>query len=199
MTGCRHNAKNTLVKNYLWLAERTGVVVEPQATVTAVRPAPGGGYAVTTVRTGARLGRHRRTFHAGQVVFAAGALGTQRLLHAMKAAGALPHLSDRLGMLTRTNSEAILGASVPARAARRRGLDFSQGVAITSSFHPEPRTHIEPVRYGPGSNAMGMLQSVLAPPAGRAASLNKTHHRPSPARAPSSATDFVPWSRGCVL
>lgn len=167
MTGCRHNAKNTLVKNYLWLAERAGAVVEPRTTVTAVRPAPGGGYAVETVRTGARLRQHRRTFHAAAVVFAAGALGTQRLLHAMRAAGALPHLSDRLGSLTRTNSEAILGASVPARAARRRGLDFSQGVAITSSFHPEPRTRIEPVRYGPGSNAMGILQSVLAPPAGR--------------------------------
>ncbi|MGH3680874.1 MAG: GMC oxidoreductase, partial [Natronosporangium sp.] len=118
---------------------------------------------VQTVRTGAGPARVRRTFHAGQVVFAAGALGTQRLLHAMKAASALPHLSDRLGALTRTNSEAILGASVPARKARKRGIDYSQGVAITSSFHPDPRTHIEPVRYGPGSNAMGLLQSVLVP------------------------------------
>jgi cholesterol oxidase len=162
MTGCRHNAKNTLVKNYLWLAERAGAVVEPLTTVTAVRPLPDDeGYAVETARTGTR--RHRRVFHARQVVFAAGALGTQRLLHAMRAGGVLPELSDRLGMLTRTNSEAILGASVPARAARRRGLDFSQGVAITSSFHPDPRTHIEPVRYAAGSNAMGLLQSVLVP------------------------------------
>ncbi|MGH3678867.1 MAG: FAD-dependent oxidoreductase, partial [Natronosporangium sp.] len=90
MTGCRYNAKNTLVKNYLWLAERAGVTVEPRTTVTAVRPADGGGYAVQTVRTGAGPARVRRTFHAGQVVFAAGALGTQRLLHAMKAASALP-------------------------------------------------------------------------------------------------------------
>jgi cholesterol oxidase len=166
MTGCRHNAKNTLAKNYLWLAERAGAAVEPLTTVTAVRPEPDG-YAVETVRTGVRLPRGRRTFHAGEVVFAAGALGTQRLLHAMRAGGALPHLSTRLGALTRTNSEAILGATVPGRAARRRGLDYSQGVAITSSFHPDPRTHIEPVRYGPGSNAMGLLQSVLAPPGGR--------------------------------
>ncbi|MPZ28821.1 MAG: FAD-dependent oxidoreductase [Micromonosporaceae bacterium] len=163
MTGCRHNAKNTLVKNYLWLAERAGVTVEPLTTVTAVRPADGGGYAVQAVRTGAGPACGRRTLHAGQVVFAAGALGTQRLLHAMRAGGTLPHLSDRLGALTRTNSEAILGASVPAGAARKRGTDYSQGVAITSSFHPDSRTHIEPVRYGPGSNAMGLLQSVLVP------------------------------------
>jgi cholesterol oxidase len=161
MTGCRHNAKNTLVKNYLWLAERAGAVVHPLTTVTAVRPGPEGGYDVEVVRTGAWVRRSRRTLHAGQVVLAAGALGTQRLLHAMRAAGALPHLSGRLGALTRTNSEAILGATVPARAARRRGLDFSRGVAITSSFHPDRRTHVEPVRYGPGSNAMGLLQSVL--------------------------------------
>ena len=183
MTGCRHGAKNTLVKNYLWLAERLGVEIHPLTTVTAVRPlddppagaeaadreAPGrppssrpaGGYVIETVRTGAWLAGRRRTFHADQVVFAAGALGTQRLLHEMRAAGALPRLSPRLGALTRTNSEAILGASVLRPDARRRGLDFTEGVAITSSFHPDPQTHVEPVRYGPGSNAMGLLQSAL--------------------------------------
>jgi hypothetical protein len=131
-------------------------------TVTVVRPAAGGGYQIEVMPTGSRRRRkHRRVIYAAQVVFAAGALGTQRLLHAMKTSGALPHLSARLGELTRTNSEAILGASVPDRAARRRGLDFTQGVAITSSFYPDPQTHIEPVRYGAGSNAMGLLQSVL--------------------------------------
>ncbi|WFF07073.1 GMC family oxidoreductase [Micromonospora sp. WMMD1076] len=161
MTGCRHGAKNTLVKNYLWLAERLGVQVHPLTTVTAVRPDPAGGYAVHTERTGAWLRKRREVIHADQVVFAAGALGTQRLLHEMKATGALPALSPRLGELTRTNSEAILGASVAPGAARRRGLDFTEGVAITSSFHPDPQTHIEPVRYGKGSNAMGLLQSLL--------------------------------------
>ncbi|WBB74526.1 GMC family oxidoreductase [Micromonospora sp. WMMD1128] len=161
MTGCRHGAKNTLVKNYLWLGERSGVQVHPLTTVTAVRPDPAGGYAVHTERTGAWLRKRREVIHADQVVFAAGALGTQRLLHRMKATGALPGLSPRLGELTRTNSEAILGASVASGAARRRGLDFSEGVAITSSFHPDPQTHIEPVRYGKGSNAMGLLQSLL--------------------------------------
>ena len=161
MTGCRHGAKNTLVKNYLWLAERLGVQVHPLTTVTAVRPDPAGGYAVHTERTGAWLRKRREVIHADQVVFAAGALGTQRLLHEMKATGALPALSPRLGELTRTNSEAILGASVAPGAARKRGLDFTEGVAITSSFHPDPQTHIEPVRYGKGSNAMGLLQSLL--------------------------------------
>ncbi|MGW1058392.1 FAD-dependent oxidoreductase [Micromonospora rubida] len=161
MTGCRHGAKNTLVKNYLWLAERLGARVHPLTTVTAVRPADGGGYRVETVRTGAWLRRRRQVFHADQVVLAAGSLGTQRLLHEMKATGALPALSPRLGELTRTNSEAILGASVPPARARAEGLDFTEGVAITSSFHPDPQTHIEPVRYGRGSNAMGLLQSLL--------------------------------------
>ncbi|MER7458155.1 GMC family oxidoreductase [Micromonospora sp. NPDC126480] len=161
MTGCRRGAKNTLVKNYLWLAEKLGVEVHPLTTVTAVRPVDGGGYAVHTVRTGAWLRKRRQVLHADQVVFAAGALGTQRLLHEMKATGALPRLSSRLGELTRTNSEAILGAAVPRPRARAERLDFTEGVAITSSFHPDPQTHIEPVRYGRGSNAMGLLQSLL--------------------------------------
>ncbi|MEE6305873.1 GMC family oxidoreductase [Plantactinospora veratri] len=162
MTGCRHGAKNSLVKNYLWLAERLGAEVRPLTTVTSVRPAPSGtGYEIETVRTGAWPLRHRQRIRAGQVVFAAGALQTQRLLHRMRATGALPHLSPRLGALTRTNSEAILGATVPVRAARRAGLDFTDGVAITSSFHPDPATHVEPVRYGHGANLMGLLQSAL--------------------------------------
>jgi len=161
MTGCRHGAKNTLVKNYLWLAERAGAEVHPLTTAVAVRPAAGGGYEVATVRTGGLLRRRRRTFVADQVIFAAGALGTQRLLHEMRATGALPGLSPRVGELTRTNSEAILGASVPRQRARRRGLDYSDGVAITSSFHPDPHTHIEPVRYGRGANAMGLMQTAL--------------------------------------
>ncbi|MEV6924626.1 GMC family oxidoreductase [Dactylosporangium sp. NPDC051485] len=154
MTGCRVGAKNTLVKNYLYLAERMGAEVFALTTATEVRPAGDGGYTVRTRGTG-RRGR-RRTFEAGQVVFAAGALGTQRLLLRMRADGVLPHLSRRLGTLTRTNSEAIVGART-----LRKGADFTDGVAITSSFHPDASTHIEPVRYGPGSNAMGLLQTVL--------------------------------------
>jgi cholesterol oxidase len=160
MTGCRHNAKNTLVKNYLYLAEKAGATVHPETTAVAVRPVDGGGYAVDTVRTGAwRAGRAARSFTAGQVVFAAGTWGTQQLLHRMKAAGSLPGISARLGVLTRTNSEALGGALTKAR--NRKKHDFTQGVAITSSIHPDEYTHIEPVRYGKGSNAMGLLSTLM--------------------------------------
>ncbi|MFE5306913.1 GMC family oxidoreductase N-terminal domain-containing protein [Isoptericola sp. NPDC056605] len=160
MTGCRHNAKNTLVKNYLHLAESAGARVHPLTTATAVVPRPGGGYEIRTHRTGRRWAG-RRTYRARQVVLAAGTLGTQRLLHAMRDSGDLPRLSDRLGHLTRTNSEALLGAMRPARRGQVGEPDYSEGVAITSSFYPDPQTHVEPVRYGRGSNAMGLLQTVL--------------------------------------
>ena len=155
MTGCRHNAKNTLPKNYLHLAEAGGAEIAPLTTVTAVRARPGAGYEVDVVPTGSRRAR-ATVLTADQVVLAAGALGTQRLLHRMRADGSLPGLSPRLGALTRTNSESILGAK-----ARSPEVDYSRGIAITSSFHPEPHTHVEPVRYGRGSNAMGLLQTLL--------------------------------------
>lgn len=161
MTGCRHNAKNTLTKNYLYLAERAGATVVADTTVIEVRPDQSG-YRVSTERTGSWLRRDRRSYRVAQVVFAAGALGTQRLLHRMRDRGRLPGLSDRLGALSRTNSEAILGAR-----AGDRGVDYSRGVAITSSFHPDDVTHIEPVRYGRGSNFMGLLQTALVDGGGR--------------------------------
>ncbi|MEZ5091425.1 GMC family oxidoreductase N-terminal domain-containing protein [Nocardioides sp.] len=160
MTGCRHNAKNTLVKNYLHLAEAAGAEILPLSTVTRVVPRTTGGYAVHVRPTTSLAGRrraHTRVLSADQVVFAASALGTQRLLHAMRDEGSLPHLSARLGQLSRTNSESILGAV----GAVDTGADYSQGVAITSSFHPDEDTHIEPVRYGKGSNLMSLLQTVL--------------------------------------
>lgn len=157
MIGCRYGAKNRLDTNYLHLAERGGTQVHPDTTATAVRPLDGGGYAVDTVRTGSwRTGTPTRTLRAEQVVFAAGSLGTQRLLHTMRDGGVLPNISPRLGQLTRTNSESLLGATT-----QRRDVDYSQGVAITSSFYPDDHTHIEPVRYGKGSNMMGMLSSLL--------------------------------------
>jgi cholesterol oxidase len=158
MTGCRHNAKNTLVKNYLYLAEQNGATVLPLTTVTRVRPREDGGYDVTVRYTKAKTRRKAvtRTLTAEQVVFSASALGTQRLLHRMRDEGHLPDLSERLGHLSRTNSESILGAIAPDTR-----VDYSQGVAITSSFHPDQDTHIEPVRYGKGSNVMSLLQTVL--------------------------------------
>ncbi|MDT0346154.1 GMC family oxidoreductase [Streptomyces litchfieldiae] len=166
MTGCRHGAKNTLNENYLHLAERAGAEVHPLTTVTAVTELPDGeGHVITTVPTNAsRRGRRRaqRTLRARHVIVAAGTYGTQTLLHRMRDSGALPRVSDRLGALTRTNSEALVGARTsPRRYRARHGADaepdFTRGVAITSSVHPDEHTHIEPVRYGKGSNAMGFL------------------------------------------
>lgn len=155
MTGCRHGAKNMLTENYLHLAERAGARVYAECTVYSVRPLPSGGYEVLARRTGSL--RQRRVFTARQVIFAAGAWGTQRLLHRLRDDGILPRISPRLGTLTRTNSEALLGFERPDR----RGEKLNAGVAITSSIHPDAETHIEPVRYGDGSNAMGLLRTLL--------------------------------------
>lgn len=174
MTGCRHGAKNTLNENYLHLAEKAGAVVHPMTTVVAVTEDSQGGYAVTTLPTDNRRKGEGRVLKAHRVVLAAGTYGTQTLLHRMKEGGQLPHLSDRLGMLTRTNSEALVGAQTDNRRYRKAHgapeVDFTRGVAITSSIHPDENTHIEPVRYGKGSNAMGGLSILQVPYAGSTAS-----------------------------
>ncbi|HWE88440.1 MAG TPA: GMC family oxidoreductase [Pseudonocardiaceae bacterium] len=159
MTGCRVGAKNTLVKNYLHLAERAGATIIPLTTVTGLRQRSDGTVEVLTRRTGGPLRRRRRTLTAGQVVLAAGTWGTQHLLHEMRDSGALPKLSPTLGELTRTNSEALVGA---ARTRVDPGHNYSEGVAITSSIHPDENTHIEPVRYGRGSNVMGLLNTFAS-------------------------------------
>ncbi|MGZ8179231.1 GMC family oxidoreductase N-terminal domain-containing protein [Williamsia sp. SKLECPSW1] len=161
MTGCRVGAKNTLMKNYLGLAERAGATILDRTTVTGLHTDRAKGtWWVETERTGAwtRVGRKRRTLTAAHVIVAAGTYNTQKLLHLAKDDGSLPELSDAIGRITRTNSESILGAM---RHEVDPSDDFSEGVAITSSFHPAPDTHIEPVRYGKGSNAMALLQTLL--------------------------------------
>ncbi|MGW4731973.1 GMC family oxidoreductase N-terminal domain-containing protein [Streptomyces shenzhenensis] len=167
MTGCRHGAKNTLNENYLHLAERAGAVVHPMTTVVSVTDDSRGGYAVAILPTDGRRKGAGRTFTAHRVVLAAGTYGTQTLLHRMRAHGQLPYLSDQLGELTRTNSEALVGAQTDDRRYRKAHgtakADFTQGVAITSSIHPDAATHIEPVRYGKGSNSMGGLSILQVP------------------------------------
>jgi cholesterol oxidase len=143
MTGCRVGAKNTLDRNYLYLAEKLGVVVRPETEVSAVRPIDGE-YQVEF--TGG-------TLRAKQVIFSGGVMGTLPLLLAMKADPAgLPKLSDRLGDLIRTNSEALIGVLSPDSNA-----DFATGVAITSILHTDDHSHVEPVRYGPGSGFFRFL------------------------------------------
>ncbi|MDA3631233.1 GMC family oxidoreductase [Saccharopolyspora oryzae] len=157
MSGCRVGAKNTLVKNYLYLAEAGGAQVFPLTTVDRLGQGADGRWRIGTSRTGAKWNRKPRIFSADHVVVAAGTWGTQNLLHRSKERGDLPRLSGRLGRLTRTNSESIIGAQMPQVDPER---DFSNGVAITSSFHPDENTHIEPCRYTKGANAMGLLQTL---------------------------------------
>ena len=156
MTGCRFNAKNTLPKNYLGLAEGAGARVFPERTVTDIEQLPNGGWKITARRSTAWFGR-KQIFTAGDVVVAAGTYNTQKLLHRMKHNGKLSGLSNSLGRLSRTNSESLVGAIMPHGGE----IDFSKGAAITSSFFPDEQTHVEPVRYGKGSNFMGLLQTAM--------------------------------------
>jgi cholesterol oxidase len=155
MVGCPHGAKNTLVKNYLWFAEREGARIMPERTVVDIRPIDGG-YAVTSERSGAWVRKDRRTLTASGVVVAAGALGTNRLLATCKLNGSLPRISDRLGELVRTNSEAILAVTLPDGAP-----DVIRRVAITGSIYPDPQTHIETVVYGDAADSMSGLFTLL--------------------------------------
>lgn len=161
MVGCPHGAKNTLVKNYLWLAERRGVTVTPDTTVTEIRPlgaADGSdGYAVASERSGVLRGRGRRTLTARGVVVAAGPLGTNKLLQRCRLGGALPRVSPRLGELVRTNSESILAVTVPADYPD----DLTGRVAISGSIYPDPHTHIETVTYGKAGDSMSLLYTLM--------------------------------------
>ena len=154
MTGCRHNAKNTLPKNYLGLAESAGAEVLPLTTVTSIEQRDGVWF-VTARKSNSWFSR-KKYFTANQVIVSAGTYNTQKLLHKMKSSGRLPEISDRLGELSRTNSESLVGAIMP-----NTDIDFSHGAAITSSFYPDEHTHVEPVRYGKGSNLMGLLQTAM--------------------------------------
>lgn len=156
MVGCRFGAKNTLDRNYLYFAEKLGAEVMPLRTVTDVRALPGGGYAVTHERTGAWFARDTQVLTAAKVVLSAGVLGTVKLLLECKDRGSLPNVSDAVGKLVRTNSEAILGV-----AADNPSETWSRGVAITSSMHPDEHTHVEVVRYGEGSDALVPLTTPL--------------------------------------
>jgi len=161
MVGCRYDAKNTLDRNYLYLAEQGGAEVYPGHEVVDVEPTPDG-YRVTTRRPGAWILRRRRRFEATHVLFAAGALGTTKLLLRLRHEGRLPGMSDRVGYLVRTNSESILGS-----IARDTSVDYSRGVAITSWIETDRNTRMEPVRYPSGSNLMGILASILVKGDGR--------------------------------
>jgi cholesterol oxidase len=160
MIGCRYGAKNTLVKNYLWFAERLGAEVIPERQVTEIRPlgaADGSdGYRIVSEHPGAWLRKRRRSLTARGVVVAAGPLGTNKLLAGCRHGGALPRLSPRLGHVVRTNSESIQAVTAPDDSR-----DFSKAVAISSSIYPDPDTHIEVVGYGRNGDAMSRLFTTM--------------------------------------
>lgn len=154
MIGCRDGGKNTLDKNYLYLAENRGVEIVAETEVTGVRPT-GDGYEVLT-RRATGLYRPKKTYFARSVVFSGGVMGTVRLLMDCKEKGFLPRLSGRLGENVRTNSEAILGVT-----ARDPNADYSDHIAINSGIYPDSDTHIEIVRYKKGADAMSALTTLL--------------------------------------
>jgi cholesterol oxidase len=161
MVGCRFNAKNSLDKNYLYFAEKHGARVFAETKVVDVQPLNGepdgsAGYVVTTVRSTAFLAKRRRRFTCRGVIFAASALGTMDLLFRLKKRGSLPGLSGELGKRVRTNAESLIGVRVP-----NTELDLSKGVAIGSGIYIDEHTHIEATRYPAGSDAMGLLATVL--------------------------------------
>ncbi|MCW3027364.1 MAG: glucose-methanol-choline oxidoreductase [Solirubrobacterales bacterium] len=161
MVGCVHGAKNTLVKNYLYFAEKIGARVMAERTVVDVRPVGSTdgaeGYEVVTERSGAWLRKDRRVHRARGVVVAAGPLGTNRLLQRCRLEGSLPRISPRLGELVRTNSESVLTVTVPEDYPD----DLIKRVAISSSIYPDPNTHIETVTYGNDGDSMHRLYTLL--------------------------------------
>jgi len=156
MVGCRFDGKNTLDKNYLYLAEKKGVKVFPEHQVTDVRALEGGGYEISTQRTGAWFNKRRKTFTCKGVVLSAGVLGTVKLLMSCKAHGSMPEISDQIGRYVCTNSESIVGAS-----ARKKGVDYSEGIAISASIYPEEHTHVEVVRFPKGSDFNSFLSVFI--------------------------------------
>lgn len=159
MVGCRHGAKNTLEKNYLYFAEKFGARIVSESRVTDIKPLSHGGYEVFTEKSTAWFMKERTSYRAKQVIVAAGVIGTQKLLFKCKeVTKSLPKISNRLGFEVRTNGEALLGVS----ELKSKKKDFSKGIAISSGFYPDPQTHIEGVRYSAGSSAMRFLAMPMA-------------------------------------
>jgi cholesterol oxidase len=165
MVGCRHNAKNTLVKNYLYFAEQNGTDIRAEAEVTAIRALPDGqadGARYEVVYRKATAWRWQQTetvVRTRQVVVAAHVMGTLKLLfHSRDVTRTLPNISQRLGENVRTNSETIPGVT-----ARTDDIDYSEGAAITSIFRVDDNTHLEPVRYPAGSGFIRMLAMPMIP------------------------------------
>jgi cholesterol oxidase len=166
MVGCRHNAKNTLPKNYLYFAEKMGARVLAESEVVAVRKIAASSnsesenqelrarYEVTFESSTRLFRRNRQKVLAQNVIFSSGVIGTMKLLLNLRE-NLLPDLSPRLGEKVRTNSEALLGS-----ISRKSDIDYSEGIAISSIFNADEITRIEPVRY---PNESSLMRLVTAP------------------------------------
>jgi cholesterol oxidase len=155
MVGCRVGAKNTLDQNYLYLAERRGARIIPETEVELIRPLPGGGYLLPWRRSTGWVGRERGELRARKVVVAAGVLGTIPLLLDCKRKGTLPALSDQVGNVVRTNSEALLGMTSRSKS------EMWRGIAIQAEAHVDERTRMEMVHFPKGSDVMMLLGTAL--------------------------------------
>jgi cholesterol oxidase len=157
MTGCKHGAKNTLDKNYLYFARKHGLTLQADSEVTHVTPLPEGGYRIKALQGRAIFGRKLVEFEAKNVIFSAGALGTNSLLLKLKAdASALPKLSNQVGCRVRTNSESLICVTAPGSRE-----DHAKGIAINSLLQTDEHSHLEMVRYGTGS---GFFRTVVTAP-----------------------------------
>ncbi len=161
MTGCRHNAKNTLDKNYLYLAQALGVEILAEREVYDVLPMDGDrgvtGYEVYFKNSLKKGGKE--TVRAGKVIFSGGVLGTVPLLLKLKAKGSLSNLSDRVGCNIRTNNESLMVLT----STETKGKDYTKGIAIGSILHIDKNSHLEPVRYGKGSSFFRLLTMPSVP------------------------------------
>lgn len=171
MVGCRHNAKNTLPKNYLYFAEKQGAEIRAEVEVMDVRPLiltllpEGKGHELweTSARyevlfqSSTSLLKSQQKVYAKNVIFSAGVMGTMKLLLNLRdVKRSLPKLSGRLGHRVRTNSEALLGS-----VARKSDVNYSEGVSISSIYNHDEMTRVEPVRYPDGSSLMRFLAAPL--------------------------------------
>jgi cholesterol oxidase len=158
MVGCRHNAKNTLPKNYLYFAEKNGAQVRAEVEVTDVRPSPSDGARYEVIyQPSTSPFKRERSVYGRNVIFSGGVLGTMKLLLNLRdVRKSLPNLSPRLGDMVRTNSEALLGS-----IARNANINYSEGVAISSIFSADEVTRVEPVRFPEGSSLMRFLSAPL--------------------------------------
>ncbi len=154
MVGCPVGAKNTLDRNYLYLAEKKGAEIIPETEVTGVRPLNGGGYEITT--RSPLNGHPLKTYTTKGAVFSGGVMGTVKLLLQCKQKGFLPNISNQLGNIVRTNSETLTGVK-----SRDKSIDWNDQIAITSGIYPDKTTHIEMVRYNKGSDVMLGLLTLM--------------------------------------